>query len=471
MYVISGIQGKTMNPSIGVCICARVNSRRLPGKVLKKVGKSRGRDVRAIEILLQHVIEGGRYPVVLAIPKNADDDRIVSTIESANIPVEIYRGEDNSPLHRIIAVAKLKGWEYVVRITADDIFIDQQLLKNQVEWTIQNNLDYSWMGRCPEGVAGEVIRTSVLEDVAKTAGPAVEFISYLLKRDGIKRAEFFPNKAFQHNFRLTLDYPEDLTLIKIVHNNLYSGYSTLDIINYLERNKWLCSINRLPRVTVYITNYNYQDHVIDAINSVLGQAFQDWELHIWDDGSADDSLKRIVTHISGLSLDIRKKTLLFSNGTNIGLPATCNKALAEARGRYILRLDADDILLPNALEEMVCFMDAQHSVGGVFANFKQIDDAGKILMDDARAGGEYKKHPGCCMLIRPLVNEIKYRDGLQYFEGDEFLSRFESLYKTAVLEKVLWAYRKHSGQKTDAVNGKARAQVRTKLEKEGVKIA
>jgi hypothetical protein len=326
------------------------------------------------------------------------------------------------------------------------------------------------MGRCPEGVAGEVIRVSKLEEVSRDAGPAVEFISYLLKRDGIKYAEVFPDVAYQYNFRLTMDYPEDLTLIKIIHANLYSGYSTLDIINYLQRNKGLLSINKAPRVTVYITNYNYSDHVMEAFESVLAQTFTDWELYIWDDASTDNSLNRIVSRITNLSQGLRRKIRVHANAENCGLPTTCNRALGEARGRYILRLDADDILLPNALTEMVDYLDRNNGVGGVFSNFKLIDDAGATIQADAALAGQYKRHPGCCMLIRPLVNEIKYRDGLQYFEGDEFLNRYDKLYKTALLEKILWSYRRHAGQKSDIKNEPSRAQTRIKLENEGVQL-
>lgn len=458
-----------MIPSVGICVCARVGSSRLPGKVLKKIGKHRGKDIRAIEMLLYHIIEGGKYPVVLAIPKAEEDDKIESLVADSNIPVEIYRGEDDSPLHRMLAVAKSKGWEYVVRITADDIFIDKYLMRQQVDWTIQNNLDYTWMSKCPEGVAGEVIRVSALEKVADTAGPAVEFISYLLKREGIKYSEYFPNISFQHNFRLTLDYPEDLLLIKTIHNNLHPGYSTLDIINYLERNKWLLSINRQPRVTVYITSFNYSDHVIEALESVLTQTYQDTEIIIWDDCSTDNSVKNIMTYLSKLQAGIKNKIRVYVNEINLGLPSTCNKALVEARGRYILRLDADDVLLPNTIDVMVNYLDTHNGIGGVFSNFSLIDDNGTVIEKDAQTCGEFKKHPGGCLLVRPLVNEIKYRDGLKYFEGDEFLTRYERLYKTAVLNQVLWKYRRHPGQKTDVANGKARAHARMMLEKEGVK--
>lgn len=443
--------------NVGICICARVNSVRLPGKVLRRIGKYRGRDMRAIEILLQHVIEDGRYPVVLAIPTLPDDDKIVSVVESSNIPVEIYRGENDSPLHRMLSVAKAKGWDYVVRITADDIFIDQQLLRQQVEFAIKNDLDYCWMGRCPEGMAGEVIRVLALEKAAGTAGPAVEFISYLFKNDKFNSAEFFPNSAFQRNFRLTLDYPEDLQLIKIVYNSIFSKTS-LRIIDFLEGNRYLLQINKLPRVTVYVVNYNYSDHVLVAIDSVLSQTFSDWELHIWDDCSTDDSVKRIATHLTALNGDVRKKIKLFVNAENIGLPSTCNRALQEARGRYILRVDSDDALLPTAIEEMAGYLDTHNSIGAVFSDFKFIDDAGEVIAASAKAAGQFKRHPGCSMLIRPLVNEIKYRDGLQYFEGDEFLSRYERLYKCAEIGKVLWCYRRHEGQKTDKANDAERTK-------------
>ena len=94
-----------------------------------------------------------------------------------------------------------------------------------------------------------------------------------------------------------------------------------------------------PRVTVYITNYNYARYVRQAIESVLAQTDQDFELLVIDDGSTDDS-RETISEYQGHP----KIRIIFQE--NKGLNRTNNIALKAARGRYIMRLDADDIEIP-----------------------------------------------------------------------------------------------------------------------------
>ncbi|MDD5459689.1 MAG: glycosyltransferase [Phycisphaerae bacterium] len=434
--------------NVGICITARVDSKRLPNKILRKIGKK-----RALRMLCEHVIMSNRnFKPVLAIPASAENDKIVRAVEEDSIPIEIYRGEDDSPLHRLVAVGKKYGWEYIIRVTADDLFIDMTLLRKQVNFCLSYNLDYTYMGKCPEGFAAEVIRLSTLEDIVREVGDKpVEFVSYYLKREGVNYKEFYPEGAYQYpQLRMTLDYPEDLAMIRAVLSQLpHDANDTLSIITHVKHNKWLMNLNRLPRVSVYIVNYNYEDFVVDAIESVLNQSYRDFELHIWDDCSTDTSVKTISQYLTSLSFEARQKCQLFVNDANMGLPAMCNKAVARARGRYILRLDADDLLESNALEVMTNALDGVGSledskISGVFSHYRELYHPGGLKSKPKFD----KKHPGCCMLLRGCVNEIKYRDGLERLEGDEFFARYEKAYKTAVLDDCLWQYRRHARQKT-----------------------
>ena len=99
---------------------------------------------------------------------------------------------------------------------------------------------------------------------------------------------------------------------------------------------------KIPTITVYMPNYNYGDYIEEAIESVENQVFKDWELIIIDDGSTDGSrkiLKKYSTH--------NKITVIEQK--NKGLNVTNNVALRIARGKYIVRLDADDYLDENFL--------------------------------------------------------------------------------------------------------------------------
>ena len=99
----------------------------------------------------------------------------------------------------------------------------------------------------------------------------------------------------------------------------------------------------IPKITVYITNYNYGQFLRQAIESVLIQTEQDFEIILIDDGSTDDSISLIQSYI-----DHPKVKIVLQQ--NKGLTISNNLALKLSRGKYIMRLDADDYLAENALE-------------------------------------------------------------------------------------------------------------------------
>ena len=118
-------------------------------------------------------------------------------------------------------------------------------------------------------------------------------------------------------------------------------------------------MNRSPRVTVYLTNHNYGRYLAQAIDSVLAQTMQDFELIVIDDGSTDDSREVIERYASNPRI-----VTVFQE--NKGLNVTNNIALRAARGDYVIRLDADDWLDPHALQVMSAMLDRDADVGLVF---------------------------------------------------------------------------------------------------------
>ena len=109
-------------------------------------------------------------------------------------------------------------------------------------------------------------------------------------------------------------------------------------------------MQRNPRVTIYLTNHNYGRYIAQAIDSVLAQTLQDFELIVIDDGSTDDSRNVIERYASHPRI-----VTVFQE--NKGLNVTNNIALRAARGDYIMRLDADDWLDPHALQVMSAMLD------------------------------------------------------------------------------------------------------------------
>ncbi len=111
-----------------------------------------------------------------------------------------------------------------------------------------------------------------------------------------------------------------------------------------------------PKVTVLMPVYNAEKYLKTAIESILKQTFSDFELLIINDGSTDGS-EEIIRSFND------KRIRLFNNEQNLGIIKTLNKGLNLAKGEYIIRMDADDISLPDRLELQVKYMEENPGIG------------------------------------------------------------------------------------------------------------
>lgn len=102
--------------------------------------------------------------------------------------------------------------------------------------------------------------------------------------------------------------------------------------------------------------YNAQEHLAEAIRSILGQSSSDLEFVMIDDGSLDHS-REIVEGFSDTRIVFAK------NEKNLGVRDTLNKGLELCSGRYVARMDADDVSLPRRLETQVRYLESHSEVG------------------------------------------------------------------------------------------------------------
>ena len=109
-----------------------------------------------------------------------------------------------------------------------------------------------------------------------------------------------------------------------------------------------------PKITVYITAYNYGKYVERSIDSVINQSIDSWELIVINDGSTDDTKQIIEKYRTHPKIKI-------VNQENKGLNITNNIALRMSQGDYFMRLDADDFLTKDALEKLSDYLDKNHS--------------------------------------------------------------------------------------------------------------
>src|SRR4030067_3608444 len=123
------------------------------------------------------------------------------------------------------------------------------------------------------------------------------------------------------------------------------------------------AVSETPMVTVLMTVYNGLPFVREAIDSILGQTFEDFEFLIIDDASTDASAECVRSYRD-------PRIRLESNNCNMRQVGSLNRGLGLARGRYGAGMDQDDIRLPTRLEKQVAFLEQRLGIDviGTWAN-------------------------------------------------------------------------------------------------------
>lgn len=124
----------------------------------------------------------------------------------------------------------------------------------------------------------------------------------------------------------------------------------------------------MAEVSVIIPTYNYERFIVEAIRSVLSQTFSDFELFVVDDGSTDGT-KDIVSTFKDPRI-----TYIYQN--NRGLSSARNIGLESSSGEYIGFLDADDLWMPEKLDQQLSLFQTKPSVGLIYTGYTVIDEAG-----------------------------------------------------------------------------------------------
>lgn len=131
-------------------------------------------------------------------------------------------------------------------------------------------------------------------------------------------------------------------------------------------------MSRHPEVTVFIPAYNRRDFIAPAIHSILAQQYKDFELLVVDDGSTDGTAE-FVESFADPRIRVER------NGRNLGIPATRNRGLELARGRYIALLDSDDYAYPDRLGRQWLFLERHPDIVQVGSWCSLMDADGRLL--------------------------------------------------------------------------------------------
>lgn len=200
-----------------------------------------------------------------------------------------------------------------------------------------------------------------------------------------------------------------------------------------------------PSVTVLMSVYNGEKYLREAVNSVLNQTFRDFEFLIINDFSTDGTAAILKSYDD-------PRIRLINNEENMGLTRSLNKGLKLARGRYVARMDADDISLAERLEKQAIHLDTHPEVALVGSMYEIIDGSGKSITTCKSAMNSesiyYTSLFFCCiahssaMFRKDLVQELGgYDVTLRRAQDADLWYRITRRFKVDVLHTVLIKWR------------------------------
>jgi glycosyltransferase involved in cell wall biosynthesis len=204
-------------------------------------------------------------------------------------------------------------------------------------------------------------------------------------------------------------------------------------------------------ISVVLPVYNGAEYLREAIDSILHQSLTQFEFLIYNDASTDNSTAVIQSYTD-------ERIVFRTMPVQLGLVGVLNEGLKDARGKYIARMDQDDIAHLNRFQEQYQFMEANSSVGicgtwyenfGTFsgeANPPSEDKAIQLSLFYSSPVG----HP-TVMMRRSMMADysLQYNNDFLFAEDYELFERASFHFSISNIPKVLLRYRKHATQITN----------------------
>jgi len=234
---------------------------------------------------------------------------------------------------------------------------------------------------------------------------------------------------------------------------------------------------QVPKVTVYIPTYNYGVYIQKAVESVLKQSYDDWELIIIDDGSTDETQAILAQFKEDPKIRIYHQK-------NKGLTKANNRAIKAARGKYVMRLDADDYLDENALLVLANALDCRSEVALVYPDYYVVSEEGELLRLERRSKAyeedellDLPSHAACAMIRRSCLIELGgYNEDISCQDGYDLWIRVIQKFQVYNVNLPLFYYRRHVGSMSSRMDRllRTRQQIKrtfvSKLDKEPPKV-
>jgi glycosyltransferase involved in cell wall biosynthesis len=229
-----------------------------------------------------------------------------------------------------------------------------------------------------------------------------------------------------------------------------------------------------PIISIYITNKNYGKYLDNAIKSVLKQTYKKKELIIIDDASKDNSIKIIKKY------EEKNLCRAIYNKKSKGLIKSSNIGIKASKGRFVMRLDADDYLDPNSLSVLLNAIIKDSNIALVYSDYYLVDEKRNILSLEKQTirnkEGLLDHKPvlaACCLIRRSAIFSVNLYD--ERFTRQDGYDLWYKLLKNFKFEHVplpLFFYRKHGKNLTKDQNKlyKTRTKILRKFSEKKNKI-
>jgi spore coat polysaccharide biosynthesis protein SpsF len=227
-----------------ITITARMKSTRLPLKVLRLVN-----DVPVIEHLINRLKESKlANEVILCTSTNPQDDILVDYAQK--LKVKHFRGDEDDVLKRLYDAAMENNVDYIVSTTADNPLTDPVYADKIFQAFLEGDFDYITINGLPFGTFSYGLRVSAIKNaLEKKKENNTEIWGVYFKDSPVFRRKVIDaEKALIHpEYRLSIDYPQDLEVIRIIYKNLQRGskiFSLKEVVEFLNKNQAVVEINK-----------------------------------------------------------------------------------------------------------------------------------------------------------------------------------------------------------------------------------
>lgn len=206
---------------------------------------------------------------------------------------------------------------------------------------------------------------------------------------------------------------------------------------------------KLPLVSIIMPVYNAESFLTESINSILKQTYTNFEFIIVDDCSTDDSFEVI-----GSFKD--KRIIVFKNKKNSGISESLNLGIKNAKGKYIARMDADDISHPSRIEKQISFLEKNKDYVLCASNYHILNNNFKVKTPKTDEAIRVMLLKACCIAHPTVVLRVNmlnkynfiYKKELEPTEDYNFWISLIKKGKFYNLQEDLLGYRIHENQIT-----------------------